>query len=46
MVTQALTYPYVTAVVRNADLTDKKVVLEDQGGRELGWPVRELEAGG
>ena len=41
MVTQALTYPYVTAVVRNADLTDKEVVLKDQGGRELGWPVRE-----
>lgn len=46
MVTQALTYPYAAAVVRNADLTDKEVLLEDQGGRELGWPVRELEAGG
>lgn len=46
MVTQALTYPYAAAVVRNVDLTDKEVILRDQGGRELGWPVRKLEADG
>ena len=45
MVTQALTYPYAVAVVRNEDLAQEKILLEDQGGRRLDWPVRVLEGG-
>lgn len=45
MVTQILTYPYAVAVVRNEDLAQREVFLENQGGRSLDWPVRVLEGG-
>lgn len=41
-VAQALTYPYVVAVVRDAP-ADAEFVFVDGGGRELGWPVRRQE---
>lgn len=40
VVTQALTYPYAVAVVRNLDPRGKRFSVADQNGRELGWPVR------
>ena len=40
VVTQALTYPYAVAVVRNLDPRGKDFSFTDQNGRELGWPVR------
>jgi len=46
MLTQALTYPYAAAVIRNEDLTERDFLLKDQRGRELDWPVRSLGAGG
>jgi hypothetical protein len=46
ILTQALTYPYAAAVVREQDLAGRKIVLEDQGRRRLDWPVRSLGAGG
>ena len=39
MVTQALTYPYATAVIRNESLASKELLLEDQDGRKLDWKV-------
>jgi hypothetical protein len=39
IVTQALTYPYVVAVVRNLDPRGKDFSFTDQNDRELGWPV-------
>lgn len=44
IVTQALTYPYVVAVVRSPDATDREFVFVDGDGRRLDWPVR--RAGG
>jgi hypothetical protein len=46
ILTQALTYPYAAAVVREQVLAGRKIVLEDQGRRRLDWPVRSLETGG
>ena len=43
ILTQALTYPYVVAVVRDVDPRGKDFVFVDQDGRELGWPVRRVE---
>jgi hypothetical protein len=40
VVTQVLTYPYAVAVVRDLDPKGKRFSFTDQGGRELGWPVR------
>jgi PrcB C-terminal len=40
VVTQALTYPYAVAVVRDLDPQGKRFSFTDQGGRELDWPVR------
>jgi hypothetical protein len=40
IVTQALTYPYAVAVVRDLDPRGKDLSFTDQNGRELGWPVR------
>ena len=39
VLTQALTYPYVVAVVRNVNTRGKDFSFVDQNGRELGWPV-------
>jgi PrcB C-terminal len=40
VVTQALTYPYAVAVVRDLDPGGIEFSLTDQSGRALGWPVR------
>ncbi len=40
VVTQALTYPYAVAVVRDLDPKGKDFSFTDQNGRQLGWPVR------
>ena len=40
ILTQALTYPYAVAVVRDLDPQGKRFSFVDQNGRELGWPVR------
>lgn len=41
MVTQALTHPYAVARLPGLDPTNHEFSLETQGGRELGWPVRQ-----
>jgi len=43
ILTQALTYPYAVAVVRNVGPRRKDFSLVDQDGRKLGWPVRRVE---
>lgn len=40
ILTQALTYPYAMAVIRDLDLLEKDFSFVDQEGQELGWPVR------
>ena len=40
ILTQALTYPYAVAVVRDLDPRGKDFHFVDEEGRELGWPVR------
>ena len=40
IVTQALTYPYAVAVVRDLDPRGLDLSFTDQNGRGLGWPVR------
>ena len=42
IVTQALTYPYVVAVVRGLDPEGKDFLFVDQGGRRLDWPLRRV----
>jgi hypothetical protein len=42
ILTQALTYPYVVAVVRDVDPRGKDFTFVDQDRRELGWPVRRV----
>ena len=44
IVTQALTYPYAVAVVRDLAPEGKRFSFVDRDGRELGWPVRRVEA--
>jgi hypothetical protein len=44
MVTQALTYPYAVAVLRDLDPEGKRFSFVTGDGRELNWPVR--RAGG
>ncbi len=43
ILTQALTYPYVVAVVRDVD-SQRDFTFVNQDGRELGWPVRRVDA--
>jgi hypothetical protein len=40
ILTQALTYPYAMAVIRDLDLLEKDSSFVDQEGQELGWPIR------
>jgi hypothetical protein len=40
ILTQALTYPYAVAVVRDLDARGKDFSFVDEEGRELDWPVR------
>lgn len=40
ILTQALTYPYAMAVIRDLDLLEKDFSFVDQEGQELGWPIR------
>ncbi len=40
VVTQALTYPYAVAVVRDLDPRGMDFSFTDQSGRELGWQVQ------
>lgn len=42
MVSQALTYPYVAAVIRGSVPENINFTFVTQGGRELDWPVRRL----
>ena len=42
IVTQALTYPYLVAVVRGVDPTGKDFHFVDQRGRRLDWPLRRV----
>ena len=42
IVTQALTYPYVVAVVRGLDPEGKDFLFVDQGGQRLDWPLRRV----
>jgi hypothetical protein len=44
ILTQALTYPYAVAVIRDLSPEGKAFTFADEGGRELDWPVR--RAGG
>ena len=39
ILTQALTYPYAVAVIRELDPGGKHFSFVDENGRELGWPV-------
>jgi PrcB C-terminal len=43
IVTQALTYPYAVAFVRDLDPRGKDFAFLDREGRELRWPVRLVE---
>jgi hypothetical protein len=40
ILTQALTYPYAVAVIRDLDPQNKEFSFVDDEDRELGWPVR------
>ena len=42
IVTQALTYPSVVAVVRGLDPEGKDFLFVDQRGRRLDWPLRRV----
>lgn len=42
VVTQALTYPYAAAVIRDGVPDDAGFALVTQGGRQLDWPVRRI----
>jgi hypothetical protein len=44
IVTQALTHPYVVAVVRGVEPGGRSLAFVDRSGRELGWPVRRAGA--
>lgn len=43
IVTQALTYPYVLAVLRDLELRGKEFTFVSGSGEELDWPVRRVE---
>jgi hypothetical protein len=43
MVGQALTYPYVAAVIRTRIPENKGFTFVTQDGRELGWAVRRMQ---
>jgi hypothetical protein len=40
ILTQALTYPYAVAVIRDLSPEGKAFTFADERGRELDWPVR------
>ncbi|CAN5658891.1 hypothetical protein BH24ACT22_BH24ACT22_22310 [soil metagenome] len=40
MVSQALTYPYAAAVIQGSMPENTDLTFVNQGGRELGWPIR------
>jgi hypothetical protein len=42
ILTQALTYPYAVAVIRELDPGGKHFSFVDENGRALGWPVRRV----
>jgi hypothetical protein len=42
ILTQAFTYPYAVAVIRDLSPGDRDFSLVDENGRELGWPVRRV----
>lgn len=42
MVTQALTYPYAAALVRDVDLRGREFSFVDRDGRRLDWPIRRV----
>lgn len=42
ILTQALTYPYAVAVIRELDPGGKDFSFVDENGRELGWQVRRV----
>ena len=42
ILTQALTYPYAVAVIRELDPGGKDFSFVDENGRALGWPVRRV----
>lgn len=42
ILTQALTYPYAVAVIRELDPGGKDFYFVDENGRALGWPVRRV----
>jgi hypothetical protein len=42
ILTQALTYPYAVAVIRELDPEGKDFSFVDENGRALGWPVRRV----
>lgn len=42
MVTQALTYPYAAALVRDVSLRGNEFSFVDGDGRKLDWPVRRV----
>jgi hypothetical protein len=42
MVTQALTYPYAAAVLRDVSLEGKEFSFVERDGRKLDWPVRRI----
>jgi hypothetical protein len=42
MVTQALTYPYAAAVVRDVDLEGIEFSFVEENGRKLDWPVQRV----
>ena len=46
MVTDALTYPYAVAVLRDLDPEGKTFAFIDDDGRRLGWPVRRTGSDG
>ena len=43
IVTQAFTYPYAVAVVRDLDARGKGFSFVDQDSKALGWPVRSAD---
>ena len=43
ILTQALTYPYAVAVVRDVGPRGKDFSFVGQEGRELGWPIRRAD---